>query len=478
MHRHRPGWIPRAFVATTLCFWLAAVSIAGIPEPGIFLYGQVLDDEGQLVTTGELSWTYTPSGGGEPLVVTATLTTLNGPGGPYSYSALIPFEIPIEGYPAQSKALTLSATPSSYTRDGQVVGGAIHTTHVVTLSRADRGKAVRVDVCLTCGPSTATVHSADVNEDYKFSLGEFLRVIEFYNATLTHDYHLDSEGEDGYGIGFGPRDGDPHSSDYYGGADWRLSLNEIVRIIDLFASTRDHSYAADPMAADGFKKGGEQAGSAKSIAPGVSVTREVTAWVQDAGGLRLELTLRVSTGPVGALSALAIRESLPPGWAYTGLTGGAAPLNDPSTSDPGTLEFAWYPVPAGSFAITYSVVAVGSESPAEALEGLGGVAIYRTVSGESEFQASVIPTGDVPSGPETPLQIAAATTSGVRAESPEGGDVDGTDGGTSGSVGGGEDLAPAEQAAELPLGPAWPLAALVAILGIARLTRRATRQNP
>ena len=483
MHRQRRNWISRSLATTALFLWMAGAAVAGIPEPGIILYGQVLDEDGQLVTTGELSWTYSPSGGGDPLVVSTTLTALEGPGGPYSYTALIPFEIPIDGYPAQSNALTLTATPSSYTRNGQVIGGTIQTTHVVTLSRADRGKAIRVDVCLTCGPNTATIHSADVNEDYTFSLGEFLRVIEFYNATLTHDYHLDPSGEDGFGVGFGPRGGDPHSSDYYGGADWRLSLNEVVRIIDLFASTNDHAYSADPMAADGFKKGGAQAGSAKSAArsfdPSVSVTRELAAYSIGGGGANLELTLRVSKSGSEALSALAIRESLPPGWTYAGLTGGVAPLNDPAASNPGTLEFAWYPVPPGLFTLSYSVVAVGSESPAQAMAGLRGTAIYRTVAGDSEFQATVLATGDIPSDRTMASNLPAASTPGPSEGTSAGGNTDGTVGGIDGSHGAGEvPPPPAEPPAALPLAPAWPLAALVAILGIARLTRRASRHNP
>ena len=55
--------------------------------------------------------------------------------------------------------------------------------------------------------------------------------------------------------GAGLRAGSPHSSDYISGADWRISLSELLRLIDLFSSTPVHAYWPDANAEDGFRSG-------------------------------------------------------------------------------------------------------------------------------------------------------------------------------------------------------------------------------
>ncbi|HOL20163.1 MAG TPA: hypothetical protein PK813_07975, partial [Candidatus Hydrogenedens sp.] len=74
-------------------------------------------------------------------------------------------------------------------------------------------------------------HSADQDGDWKISLSELLRVIQFFNLG---GYHCDPSGEDGYAPGL---DGDktctPHASDY-NPQDWTISLPELLRLIQLF----------------------------------------------------------------------------------------------------------------------------------------------------------------------------------------------------------------------------------------------------
>lgn len=82
---------------------------------------------------------------------------------------------------------------------------------------------------VTIGP--AGYHSADTDKDYLIQLGELLRGIQLFNAG---QYHCDDSTEDGFAVGSGPRGCAPHNSDYRDGADWRISLTELLRLIQFF----------------------------------------------------------------------------------------------------------------------------------------------------------------------------------------------------------------------------------------------------
>jgi hypothetical protein len=127
-------------IGWNLC-WTPA--FAGIPEPGIVLYGQVRHSTGALVTSGELVLTYSGSGGGDPITVSVQLTRIEAPGGPFCYKALIPLETAIPGYPVSASSILLSATPVEYTRTAIVPEKSISITDTVSISTADRG-AVRL----------------------------------------------------------------------------------------------------------------------------------------------------------------------------------------------------------------------------------------------------------------------------------------------------------------------------------------------
>jgi len=92
----------------------------------------------------------------------------------------------------------------------------------------------------------ARYHSADYNPpDYKVSLSELLRVIQLYNKTF---YHCDPDDEDGYAIGKGDESCIPHSSDYKP-HDWRISLTELLRLIQFYNLSGYHRDTTDE---DGF----------------------------------------------------------------------------------------------------------------------------------------------------------------------------------------------------------------------------------
>ncbi|MCX8065335.1 MAG: immunoglobulin domain-containing protein [Candidatus Hydrogenedentes bacterium] len=83
---------------------------------------------------------------------------------------------------------------------------------------------------------TTSHHSADTNLDYIISLGELLRVIQFFNAGGYHCASTSELSEDGYIPGYGGNTSCiPHTTDYLP-QDWVISLQELLRIIQFFNS--------------------------------------------------------------------------------------------------------------------------------------------------------------------------------------------------------------------------------------------------
>ncbi|MGC8737668.1 MAG: hypothetical protein ACP5UA_03355, partial [Candidatus Hydrogenedens sp.] len=81
------------------------------------------------------------------------------------------------------------------------------------------------------GETPTPPHSADQNGDWKISLSELLRVIQFFNS---QGYHCDPQGEDGYAPGLeGDKTCTPHASDY-APPDWTINLSELLRVIQFF----------------------------------------------------------------------------------------------------------------------------------------------------------------------------------------------------------------------------------------------------
>lgn len=368
---------------------LSAPAWAGIPKPGLVLYGKVTDESGAPLTSGTLSWTFTPAPGGTPVSVSTDLRTIDGPGGPYSYRVVVPFETPVSAFPASGAALPVGLEPVEYVRNGVVEGTSVSMTHNVFVSASDSSSVLRVDVCVGCSPIVKTVHSADVNRDYRFSLSEFLRMIELHTATPTHEYHIAKNTMDGYATGSGPRTGYPHTGDYIEGADWTVSAREIVRMIDLFTSTPDHSYSFNLEAEDGFTKGnggGQPSRSRKSSSPDITMTRTIQGGrVADGNVLTYTVTIN---GPMNAnLSGLGLVESLPAGWQYLGAND--SPIVSPKSDAIGTLDFAWYPLPALPYTLRYQVEFAAGDDVAAAIQSLDSMGVYRVASDDKEYTISL-----------------------------------------------------------------------------------------
>ena len=91
-----------------VCLAVLSAQGAGVPEPGITLYGTVYS-EGTPLHTGDLTWTYTPQGGGS-VEVTVPLQLISQGGLDYSYVAHIPAETPMAGFALSGQALVAGAT--------------------------------------------------------------------------------------------------------------------------------------------------------------------------------------------------------------------------------------------------------------------------------------------------------------------------------------------------------------------------------
>ena len=118
--------------------------------------------------------------------------------------------------------------PSTYTVLGQAPAHDAATRAAVV----GPGEIVALELALTPN-GVPPVHTTDRDADGKISLDELLRVIQFYNSFALH---CDAAGEDGYAPGLGAQAGcAAHAADY-APQDWVISLDELVRVIQLYNS--------------------------------------------------------------------------------------------------------------------------------------------------------------------------------------------------------------------------------------------------
>lgn len=100
---------------------------------------------------------------------------------------------------------------------------------------------------VTTGPAP---HSADYDGDFRISLSELLRMVQFYNIG---SFHCDQTTEDGYAPGPGGQTCTPHDGDY-SPRNWAISLNELLRMIQ-FYNAPGSAYHVEPGSEDGFAPG-------------------------------------------------------------------------------------------------------------------------------------------------------------------------------------------------------------------------------
>ncbi len=98
------------------------------------------------------------------------------------------------------------------------------------------------------GEDATVYHSADTNADFAIILTELLRVVQFYNSGA---YHCVFGTEDGYAPGPGACEaGLPHNSDY-APQDFKISLVELLRLVQFYNAPG--GYMADPETEDGYR---------------------------------------------------------------------------------------------------------------------------------------------------------------------------------------------------------------------------------
>ncbi|MGZ8898780.1 MAG: thrombospondin type 3 repeat-containing protein [Limisphaerales bacterium] len=127
------------------------VTAAGLPEPPLVIYGQLRDNPANArITAGTLTWTWSPVGGGNPVVVSAVLTNVNDQ---FSFVLFVPCESEISGVPVSANTLRLVNPGVTYTRtnvlwNGQPVTLRNSAQATVAISPATRGRIERLDLGL------------------------------------------------------------------------------------------------------------------------------------------------------------------------------------------------------------------------------------------------------------------------------------------------------------------------------------------
>lgn len=107
---------------------------------------------------------------------------------------------------------------------------------------------------VSAGAASGLYHSADSTPNWKLSLPELLRVIQFFNSDGLHCAANPDDTEDGYAPGSGEDTGcAAHDSDYApDGPDWQINLTELLRCIQFFNAGGYHFFTGTE---DGFRPG-------------------------------------------------------------------------------------------------------------------------------------------------------------------------------------------------------------------------------
>jgi hypothetical protein len=454
-----------------LAAFMAVQAHAGISEPGILLYGRVTDAGDQLVTSGAMTITYAPQGGGASVVVNATLASVPGDAGnEFSYAVEIPLESDAAGLPVGPSALEINDAPTVYTRTVEVPSLSLTKVDTVRITAANRISLERLDLCVTGNcKNTGPYHAADTNQDSVIDFPELEAMAATFSADLEHVYSCDGGSLSGYASGIGLVDCNPHSSDYKSaadipGADWHFNVSEMVRLVDLH-NAASGTYCTDNATEDGFLPG--PCGSPPAGAPAsVTFTRTIVGDQSDPGHYFVTIRPTVSGG--GRVTAVGVEDVLPYDWVYRGIAGLGAPLFHPVLGATGLVELASVPGVGPANMIYRAAV---DQLPLEYLPG--GIAFYRVAGDPVEYRAPInlfttagqpdtdgdgIPDDDEGGGDFPPRDTDGDNIPDyLDPDSDNDGDPDedennnGTD--------------PYDSDSHLPL-PAWPLAIVLVLLGI------------
>lgn len=140
--------IPKACLYALLLILSGLMSYAGLPEPGVTLYGSIHEAKtGHKLWIGSLSVSIENQSTGEILTLQASLADLQDG---YSFFLTIPFEREVQGDPVSENALALPMSSTSYQWNFSVNGvpAVIQTTQggTVQLSSASRGTVEQLNL--------------------------------------------------------------------------------------------------------------------------------------------------------------------------------------------------------------------------------------------------------------------------------------------------------------------------------------------
>src|SRR5262245_40092739 len=152
-----------------------AQPLPGIPEPGLVLYGRVVNvaQGGRPMTHGALQWTLQPLDGSPPVTVSVNLTNIHDQ---FSYVARIPFQTVPPGFALSANHLELKSFSPGYTRSAMVVvPGSFNNAFILpsalpsfAFSRLDRGGIERVDLQVSVALVDADRDGLDDNWEWAY----------------------------------------------------------------------------------------------------------------------------------------------------------------------------------------------------------------------------------------------------------------------------------------------------------------------
>jgi hypothetical protein len=122
--------------------------------------------------------------------------------------------------------------------------------------------------------------------------------------------------------------------------------------------------------------------------PCIGITRTTVPAGSYTAGQNLEVTVQINNTCAEAITALAVREFIPAGWAFVSAGGPNTPQLPPTPGAEGTLNFAWFQIPASPVTFTYLVsVPADQEGDVE----ISGRALYRLAGPEQQSELIVTP---------------------------------------------------------------------------------------
>ena len=186
----------KLILAGLLTPFLAASSVlaVGIPEPGLVMYGTVLNaatGNARLIT-GTITWTITPASG-SPVTITTPLTDISGQ---YSYALRVPFESVVGSSALSPNTLPLNSATTSYARTNVflTVNGTNYPATITapaignfTFNTATRGQMAEVDLTVNAPGVAGAVGAPSFKSTQRSVSGQFSLTM---NGNIGQSYTL------------------------------------------------------------------------------------------------------------------------------------------------------------------------------------------------------------------------------------------------------------------------------------------------